>query len=346
MPQTLRIPVQALRVVEPPPADVMRIPVDQLQAVEQPSQQPGARGPFIGPAPDKPAQGYWEHGPTGDVWHAANGADDLHRGDNSVLGLPPELAVVSGMGVGRAVLGEGLSMAGRAVAGAKAVAAQAAPALKYEATKTVLESAGLPSAVAIPIAMGVAGYSRGGKPTAKPRGPRAPKAAPVATEPVAAPEPVAAAPAPQAPPAVPSAPETVAARPSGSEWSPQRIRNEVGMAARRSGAQLSDEQMTVADRMVGEGVSPADAVRAVAAGAPPVAAPVAAADPAAAAARFRLTAAEAKVYGRLRQAGKSHQEAQASIEMQRELAAQLGTPSGEAVRTSVAERNATGRWQP
>lgn len=94
------------------------------------------------------------------------GNPELHRVDNSLLGMPPELAVVSGLGLARAVAAPGLTAAGRVVAGAKNAVAQATPVLKYEATKHILTSMGVPQGIAIPAAMAVSGYRTGGKPAA------------------------------------------------------------------------------------------------------------------------------------------------------------------------------------
>jgi len=115
--------------------------------------------------PTAPSAGTWEdRGIGGKVWHPADGGgSERTRVDNSVLGVPPELAVTGAIGVGRAVAGAGLSAAGRAVAGAKSVATQAAPVVKYELTRSALEGIGLPAPVAIAAAMFVSGYKHGGK---------------------------------------------------------------------------------------------------------------------------------------------------------------------------------------
>lgn len=139
--------------------------------------------------------------------------------------------------------------------------------------------------------------------------------------------------APAAPPRVapeaPAAPSAAAAAPvstAGSRLSPQRIRNEVGIAARRAGVKLSDQQLAEADALVAQGRAPADAVREVASGKP------------------TLNAAESKEYVRRLTAGQTHQQAMEALDQLRALAAKLGTPSSETVRSTVAKRNATGRW--
>lgn len=350
-----------------------QVPDDEL-ATRMLEKYPVYQSQIKADAPAKESTGYWEDlgGIAGKAWHPPAGAgSDRTRPDNSLLGLPPEMAVVSGLGIGRAMVGEGLSAAGRVYAGAKAAAEQATPVLKYEAAKAVLEGMHVPSAIAIPIAIAVSGYKKGAK---------APAAAAEASAPamVAAPNvpanatgtkwgyvspasvaPEAAAAARVAPaastPAAPASPVVTGASPSAplppavSQWSPQRIRNEVGLAERRGGLKLTEVQREQADRLVAQGAAPAEAVTSVAAEAPAASAPTPTTAPpapaSAAAQKLHLNAAESKEYLRLRNAGKTHPEAQEAIEQQRTFARQFGTPSVEAVRKAVAERNATGRWQ-
>lgn len=119
----------------------------------------GVDAPAIAAAAKAPSAGTWEHrGLAGDVWHPASGVQERNRADVTLGGMPPELAAVSGLGVARAVGGAGLSLAGRAVAGAKAIASQAGPVVKYEALKHGLSALGLPATVSIPLAMAVSGY--------------------------------------------------------------------------------------------------------------------------------------------------------------------------------------------
>ncbi len=80
--------------------------------------------------------------------------------DNSVLGVPPELAAVSGLSVARAMAAPGLTLVARGIAGTKAVAAQAAPVVKYQLIKSGLEGMGVPSVLAIPAAMVASGYKK------------------------------------------------------------------------------------------------------------------------------------------------------------------------------------------
>lgn len=300
--------------------------------------------------PPKPTQGYDKvtkglFGQDIHEWQSANGASESNRPDSSLLGLPPELAITSGLGIGRAIAGEAGGMVSRAYAGAKAATEQAAPAIKYEATKATLEHLGVPSAVAIPIALTVSGLKRGPKtPTSVVSEAEAAGAARVS--------PPASTPAVPASPVAPGASQSVPTRPAGPQWSPQRVRNEVGMAERRGGLLLTEAQRAEADRLVEQGMAPREAIQTAAgpaaetSAATPSVAPAASAPATAVAPKAHLTAAESQAYTRLRRAGKTHQEAVQAIETQRDLAQRLGTPSPEDVRRSVAERNATGRWRP
>lgn len=83
------------------------------------------------------------------------------REDNSLFGMPPEFAALSGLAIGRAIGNSALSAAGRAVAGLKAAAGSVTPVLKYEATRTALKAAGVPDGLASAAAVVVAGYKRG-----------------------------------------------------------------------------------------------------------------------------------------------------------------------------------------
>lgn len=87
---------------------------------------------------------------------------ELHRADNNVLGMPPELAAVSALGVGSAMAAKGLSTAARVVAGGKSLVSQAAPVLKYELTKTGLQALGVSPSLATAAGMIVSGM-KGGK---------------------------------------------------------------------------------------------------------------------------------------------------------------------------------------
>lgn len=274
--------------------------------------------------------------------------------------LPPFMAS-GGLAVGRAIMNPG-SLVSRAVATSKAAASTAAPVAKYEATRIALEKMGVPSVLAVPAAIAVSGYRRGGRAVG------AQSARPQAVQPVNRPanatgtqwghvdpasvlpppaarvSPAASTPAVPASPAAPSAPQSVPTSPAGPKWSPQRIRNEVGLAERRGGLKLSEAQREQADRLVAQGQAPAEAVKAVGGSTAPT--PPAAPAPAASVApKARLNAAETQVFQRLLAAGKTPQEAMRAIEQQRAFAQQFGTPSVADVRKAVADRNATGRWQ-
>lgn len=278
-------------------------------------------------------EGRWEdRGLAGARWHPPEGSgQERNRPDNSILGLPPELAVTSALGVGSAIVKGGATLASKGYAGIKAVAGQSAPAIKYEAVKGGLEWVGVPSSVAVPVAIAASGYRT--KKTATPRTtiPKTPSAASAASPPVASP------PATPVSPAASGAPTAAPISSAGPGWSPQRIQNEVGLAARRTKATLTKEQYAEAEHLVRSGTAPIEAVRAVSSG-------KAAAAPVAAPSKPKLSAAETKEYVRLRSAGKTDQQAIESIAQQRALIQQLGTPSSDVVRQRVTERNATGRW--
>lgn len=327
---------------------------------EQPAGTPPPEFATRGQIPPSTVEGdpgYWENlGIAGAQWHPPAGPDgripgEGNRPDASFLGFPPELAAIAPISIGGAMAGEGLSAAGRAVAGAKAAASQAAPIIKYETTKSILEGMGAPASAATAIALAVSGYSprrAGASRAARATRGKAPTIPEVQVAPAGAPVAAGATPAPVAPVA-PAAPVTVPLSPAVSGWSPQRIRNEVGLAARREKVALSEGQLEAADALVAkQGIAPHEAVRQVATGAPEI--PTAPATPAPAAApavsRAKMTAAESAAYLRLRKAGKTHDEAVVAVEQLRELAATLKTPSPETARQRVVERNRTGRWKP
>jgi hypothetical protein len=201
-------------------------------------------------------------------------------------------------------------------AAAHKVASVAGKALPFT-VRAGMRMAGAPAPVADVVSDAVAAYQKGAK--------AIPSAPPAASPPVT-----------QGPPAAPVA-RTPAPGSSGApQLSPQQLRNEVGLAARRQNLKLSDQELEIADGMVRQGVSPADAVKTVAQVAKPAPTPPAA--------KPKLSAAETKEYVRLRSAGKTNQEAMEALRQQREFVAQFGTPSTADVRSRVAERNATGRW--
>lgn len=89
---------------------------------------------------------------------ANKGKGERTREDNSLFGMPPEVAVLSGMSLGRAIGAEGLTAAGRLVSGMKNAAGQAAPVLKYEVVKHGLQGIGFSPTLATAAAMAIAGY--------------------------------------------------------------------------------------------------------------------------------------------------------------------------------------------
>ena len=117
--------------------------------------------------------------------------------------------------------------------------------------------------------------------------------------------------------------------------SPQRLRNEVGLAAGRQKVKLSEQEYAVAEDMVKQGIAPADAVRTVA---QQIAKP-------ANAAKMRLNVEESKLYSQLRGKGQTHQQASEAIVTLRQMAKTMGTPSTATVESAVARRNVTGRWE-
>lgn len=144
--------------------------------------------------------------------------------------------------------------------------------------------------------------------------------------------PPAAAATPQSASTSTAAPESAVPAPMPvKRLSPQQIRNEVGLAARRNGVALSETELAAADALVAQGQTPVEAVLSLK--------PRAVADPVPAmAVKPKLTTAEATVYAQLRQAGKSHTEALSIIDQQKQLAAALGTPSVEQMNRDMATR--------
>lgn len=173
-------------------------------------------GPRIGPD-----EGMWEdRGIAGMVYRAPGGASERNRADNSLGGLPPELAVASGLGVMGAMRGAA-GMASKAKAGIGAMAGQAGAALKYELVKGALEKVGVPPTIAIPTAIAISGYRRGG--AAKAEGAAAEgKAATSPGETAAGGTPPPSGPPPSPAPGAPRA------------KSPQQILNEEALARRRA----------------------------------------------------------------------------------------------------------------
>lgn len=270
------------------------------------------------PAPG-PSVGTWEdRGVAGKVWHPATGATERGREDNSLVGMPPEFAALSGLAIARAVGAPALTAAARAVAGIKATVGQALPAVKYEVTKTTLEKLGVPSAVAIPIAMAVSSYKRGGKAEAAAKaGPPSdvsppgvdrymPNVSGASSTPIVA----EAAPA-VAEAAAPAATEFQAAQAArqANSLPDQKALNEAAIAARRAAYQARQ------------------------------AATPAAADPiVAASGKMKLTGPEMVEFNRLRKSGLSLADAYAKLQDMRELAARFGSPTAADVQQAIAAR--------
>jgi hypothetical protein len=348
-----------------------------------------------------PTEGYWEdRGIAGQMWHPPGvplGRDpSSQRADvNVASGLPfidtlsPE-GLLGGIAavraIGGAVVGTQLGAAQRALAGLQATLTQAAPVVKYEVTKTVLEHIGVPTPVAVILATGASGYQRGrGAAAAEPRPAPALESVPTPPRPVGtstawtpgvlprAPAPIseptsvsvppiseptsvsvppaagvarrASAPAALGLPTEPVTPRSAPISPTPSEspgfgWSPQRIRNEVSLAARRMKVTLTEPQVQAAEDLVRAGKVPTAAV-AQAAPAKVAAAPEGTPPPAA---KPKVLAAEMKEYSRLRRMGISHEKAVEVLQAQREFARRFGTPSTEEMRRTIAERNQSGEW--
>jgi hypothetical protein len=180
--------------------------------------------------------------------------------------------------------------------------------------------------------------------SASPVAPHAPT--PVAS--AASASPAASTPAASAS-SVPSASRGSATTPPAPRGpSPQMIQNELGIQARRQGVKLTEPQYQAAERLVGRGASPAEAVREIASrvqspsATPPVAstpeAPPSVAPPKKAPARPKLTADEADEYLRLLEKGETHQEAVRLLMDQRRLASMPGTVAPDEMRQRVARR--------
>jgi hypothetical protein len=307
-----------------------------------------------------------------------------HRADTSVISnlpvigdITPEM-LVGGMKLPEAVVGAvrgTVGAASRAAAAVSALGPYAAPYVKYKVAHGVLTAMGVPGWAAEIVAFGASGYrgrggaaaaeadaAAGGAPPADPAAPHLDRSVPVppsaltpqqlrerifygqntppppvekpplgartaATAPPIDVAPPASPPDVPAPPAAAAAPAPAPTSPAASTWSPQRIRNEVGLAARRGKLTLSASQLDQADALVQAGQSPASAVRMVA---PPP--------------KLKITAAEMGLYTNLRQRGLTQAQAMETVAAQRQLAQSLGTPTNEAIRQAVEERNRTGRW--
>ena len=118
----------------------------------------------------------------------SNQTDEYARTDRNVIGwngggIDPEVAVAGGLGAARAFGGPAASTGLRLVQGAKNLVTQAAPLVKYEATKTILQKMGVPESIATVSAAAVSGYKPGKASVAvEPAAPSALEAAPPAAK--------------------------------------------------------------------------------------------------------------------------------------------------------------------
>jgi hypothetical protein len=137
-------------------------------------------------------------------------------------------------------------------------------------------------------------------------------------------------PASATPPAAPSAAPPAAGAPAPSRSTP----------APAASIRLTREESQALQALVAEGHDPADVVQAIVQNrqaAQPSVTPKASGKPS-------LSAAETKEYQRLLSRGKTPEQAMAIIDQQRVFVANKGLPTSEETRRSVADRNATGRW--
>lgn len=225
---------------------------------------------------------------------------EVTREDNSLFGMPPEVAVLSGLAVGRAMGVAGLTAAGRAVAGLKAAAGQVTPVLKYEVVKHALQAAGISPALATAGAMAISSYKKGAPPAeaeAIATGPHMDRSVPVQAGSLTA--------------------EQLAQRikQPGSITEEARARFEAAKAARNGPIGVTTQPPAT------EPI------------APPATASPAAAMPETVAAKPMLTAPETKEYFRLRMAGKSDAEAKTAIEAARAFQAAHGLTTPTAAET-------------
>ncbi len=85
---------------------------------------------------------------------------ELHRADNSIGGVPPELVAAGAIPVVSALSGVG-SIGVKAAQGLKAALSQGAPVVKYQIAKSGLEHLGVPTPIAMAAAYAVSGYRSG-----------------------------------------------------------------------------------------------------------------------------------------------------------------------------------------
>lgn len=280
--------------------------------------------PNWGAAPEKPAQpeGYWEdRGIGGKVWHPPVG-NERSRVDNSVLGLPPEMAVASGLSIAGAAANAGSGALAKTAAATKALASMGGTYIKYEALKHGFQAMGIPWYVADALAIAGSGYRKGGGAAA---------AEGMAAEGAAA---------------------EAAATNRPSQMTQEQIYQRVKAgAANPAPPPVKPERppITVTERNPSAPPETPSAAPAPVAGpppapAPPVSAPPAAPAPEAPAAppKPSLSAAEAKRYLQLRAQNMTDAKAREILQAERKLSA--GLPTDADVQAAVGERNATGNW--
>ena len=193
---------------------------------------------------------------------------EVTRQDNSLFGMPPEVAALSGLAVGRAMGVAGLTAAGRAVAGLKAAGAQVAPVIKYEVVKSALQAAGISPTLATAGAMAISAY-KGGATTAGETAAKDTGVAAEATQTAAgAPASVAAQPpvaAPIASPAQASPAGAVAQGPPSSVGKAMNDLLQMAKDAKTAGKPTlrTSEQVNQAFKLIQTGTSPADAFQQV-----------------------------------------------------------------------------------
>lgn len=168
---------------------------------------------------------------------------DRPREDGNVLGMPPELVALSGARIATAAATEGAGMAGRAIAGVKAAAGEAAPILKYETIKLALQKMGVPHEAAGVVAMVMSGYRRGGAAKAE-------TAAQAEAATASAPRAARAEPAPAPAAARPETPRTPRAPKAKAPSAPEKT------PAATSGFSLTPEEERQAEKWLGAGVKP------------------------------------------------------------------------------------------
>lgn len=94
-----------------------------------------------------------------DVQKQMHPQGEIGRKDNSVMGLPPEMAIMAPIAGARAVAGA-VGAGNKVTAGIKSAFSSMAPMVKYEAARTGLQSVGVPAPLATVIAATVSGSGK------------------------------------------------------------------------------------------------------------------------------------------------------------------------------------------